>query len=77
MLVDDQDPVDQQWWALRNGPGASGFIIDSELLEAHHHAAEPCVEPYQSFLFVAAKHGVTLHRIAQVIKKYAAGPMLP
>ena len=43
-------PSGEQWWALRLGPGASGFIIDSALLEQHHHAAEPVSQAIKVFV---------------------------
>jgi len=68
-----QDHAEQKWWALRFGPGASGFIIDSELLEQHHHAAEPSSAPFQSFLLVASKRDATVQRLSDVLHRYAAG----
>jgi len=72
-MMHGQDQAEKQWWALRFGPGASGFIIDSALLERHHHAAEPTSEAYQSFLLVANKRDVTVQRLANVLNRYAAG----
>ena len=68
-----QDQAEKQWWALRFGPGASGFIIDSALLEQHHHAAEPTSEVYQSFLLVASKRDATVQCLVNVLNRYAAG----
>ena len=68
-----QDQVEKQWWALRFGPGASGFIIDSALLEQHHHAAEPTSQAYESFLLVASKRDATVQSLANVLNRYAAG----
>ena len=36
-----QDQVEKQWWALRFGPGASGFIIDGALLKRNHRNHRP------------------------------------
>jgi len=58
---------------LRFGPGANGFIIDSALLEDHHHAAQPASQPYQSFLLVASKCSSTVQRMTTVLNRYAAG----
>jgi len=72
-MVHGQDQAEKQWWALRYGPGASGFIIDSALLERHHHAAEPTSEAYQSFLLVASKRDGTVQRLANMLNRYSAG----
>jgi len=68
-----QDQAEKQWWALRFGAGASGFIIDSALLEQHHHAAEPTSQAYQSVLLVASKRDATVHCLASVLNRYGAG----
>ena len=67
--VRGQDQAAKQWWALRFGPGASGFIIDSALLERHHHAAEPTSEAYQSVLLVASKRDATVQDLANVLPR--------
>ena len=72
-MVMGQDPVQKQWWALRFGPGASGFIIDSALLERHHHAAEPTSQAYHSLLLVASKRHANVQYLANVLNRYAAG----
>jgi len=69
----DQDQAQKQWWALRFGAGASGFIMDSALLERHHHAAEPTSQEYESFLLVASKRDTTVQCLANVLNRYAAG----
>ena len=68
-----QDQAEKHWWALRFGPGASGFIIDSALLEQYHHAAEPTSQGYESFLVVASKRDATVQCLADVLNRYAAG----
>ena len=75
--MNGQDHAEKQWWALRFGPGASGFIIDSALLEQHHHAAEPVSQTYESFLLVASKRDATVQRLANVLNQYAAGIQRP
>jgi len=68
-----QDQAQKQWWALRFGPGASGFIIDSALLEQHYHAAVPTSQGYESFLLVASRRDATVQCLADVLNRYAAG----
>jgi len=58
---------------LRFGAGASGFIMDSALLEQHHHAAEPTSQAYQSLLLVAIKRDATVQSLGNVFNRYAAG----
>ena len=77
LLSLNQDQAEKQWWALRFGPGASGFIMDSALLEQHYHAAEPTSQAYQSFLLVANKHDATVQCLANVLNRYAAGTQRP
>ena len=69
----DQDQAEKQWWALRFGLGASGFIIDSALLEQHHHKAVPTSQAYQSVLLAASKRDATVQCLANVLNRYAAG----
>jgi len=73
VVIHGQDQAEKHWWALRFGPGASGFIIDSALLEQHHHAAEPTSQAYQSLLLVASKRDATVQSLANVLDRFAAG----
>ena len=73
VVILGQDQAEDQWWALRFGPGASGFIIDSALLEQYHHAAQPTSQPYESLLLVASKRDATVQCLTNVLNRYAAG----
>ena len=77
LLSLNQDQAEKRWWALRFGPGASGFVIDSALLEQHYHAAEPTSQAYQSLLLVASKRDAAVPCLAKVLNRYAAGTTRP